>query len=183
GALRAGTYYVGISSSGNTAYNPVTGVGVANGATTGAYSFQATFSDLALSDNNSSYATATPLGVLGLAGRQFFASIDTQSYLAPLVNNIPCPGANLEPTGTEPGHRDVPYENHEGGLDGSTATSLIQYNFQDIYGQTPQGNALFNAITENQKQRAREVFELYGRYAGVQFVETASSGLVIVTGD
>ena len=81
--LAAGTYYVGISSSGNVAYNPVNGNGVTNGTTTGAYAFQVTFNDLpGLSDVNSSFATATPLGVLGLAGRLFGATIARKTPLA-----------------------------------------------------------------------------------------------------
>ena len=42
---------------------------------------------------------------------------------------------------------------------------------------------LLNAITENQKQRAREIYELYGEYLGIDFVETANVGCTIVTGD
>ncbi len=38
-------------------------------------------------------------------------------------------------------------------------------------------------ITDTQKQRAREAFEVWGEYIGVQFLETADQGLTIVTGD
>lgn len=57
------------------------------------------------------------------------------------------------------------------------------YNFQTFYGFDPEGNALRNQITESQKQRAREIFELYGEYLGIDFVETAALGMTIVTGD
>lgn len=57
------------------------------------------------------------------------------------------------------------------------------YNFQDIYGVLPSGAAAVNAITENQMQRAREIFEMYSQHLGVQFIETANEGLTVVTGD
>src|SRR5262245_28844143 len=44
--LPAGTYYVGISSAANTAYNAATGTGAAGGTTTGSYALRVTFSDL-----------------------------------------------------------------------------------------------------------------------------------------
>ena len=73
----------------------------------------------------------------------------------------------------------------------------IAYNFQSLYGvdQSQPPNDLFNAITEEQKDRAREVFELFSLYSGVQFVEAANIAeaqamgaefndiLTIVTGD
>ena len=57
------------------------------------------------------------------------------------------------------------------------------YNFQDNYGTLPSGDTPQNVITENQKERTREVFEIYGHLLGVKFVETASQGLTVVTGD
>lgn len=83
----------------------------------------------------------------------------------------------------EPGHRDISAESHIGGVDNFPGIQEIPYNFQDIYGFDPNGNVLHNVITANQKQRAREVFELYANYLGVQFIETADLGFTIVTGD
>ncbi len=57
------------------------------------------------------------------------------------------------------------------------------YNFRDFYGFDPEGNALKNQITEPQKQRTREVFELYGELLGIDFIESADLGMTIVTGD
>jgi hypothetical protein len=57
------------------------------------------------------------------------------------------------------------------------------YNFQDFYGFDPEGNPLDNQITENQKQRTREIFEQYGALLGIDFVETANLGITVVTGD
>ena len=84
------------------------------------------------------------------------------------------------------GHRDNPIEAH--GLPQTTsgpAAAIVErfYNFRSDYGVDPQGNQLFNQITETQKQRAREIFELYSRYLGVQFIETADQGITVVTGD
>jgi hypothetical protein len=86
----------------------------------------------------------------------------------------------------EPGHRDLPgymNENHAGGGDGQPGITTIFYNFKRDYGVDPLGNQLVNQITENQKQRAREVFDLYAHYLGVQFIESESSGFTIATGD
>lgn len=85
----------------------------------------------------------------------------------------------------EPGHRDIEVEEHIRGnvTDASDSITTKYYNFKSFYGFDANGNRLANVITENQKQRAREVLELYGRYLGVQFVETADQGLTIATGD
>jgi hypothetical protein len=61
--------------------------------------------------------------------------------------------------------------------------TTLDYSFPDQYGPDPLGNTLLNAITENQKQRAREIFEMYGQAFGLTFVETDAAGLKIVTGD
>ncbi|MEI7780428.1 MAG: fibronectin type III domain-containing protein, partial [Planctomycetota bacterium] len=88
----------------------------------------------------------------------------------------------------EPGHRDTPADSGahvipEWMTSPATGSSVGFYNFQSDYGTDPQGNTLYNAITEAQKQRAREVFELLGRYSGLRFVESESDGLTVVTGD
>ncbi len=100
----------------------------------------------------------------------------------------------------EPGNRSIPvqgpyipehdvwaatlYDADEIGKDtlfgGITSAS---YNFQDFYGFDPEGNTLHNQITDSQKQRTREIFELYGQYLGIDFTETAALGMTIVTGD
>ena len=48
---------------------------------------------------------------------------------------------------------------------------------------TVNGATAYNAITEAQKQRVREVLAYYSNYLGVEFVETANEGLTIGTGD
>ena len=122
--------------------------------------------------------------------------------IEPQVFELDFPGSH-----NEPGHRDIEAENHifpaseplspaigfdgiaealangETGADATDGISTIFYNFQDQYGFDPNGIPLLNVITEAQKQRAREVFELFSTTAGLDFVETDNQGLTIVTGD
>ena len=88
----------------------------------------------------------------------------------------------------EPGHRHIPVEDHfQLGADATDGITTVFYNFQQIIGTIPDGiggsQTAFNLITDNQKQRAREVFELYNRYSGVQFIESDTQGIIVATGD
>ncbi|MDE0736412.1 MAG: hypothetical protein OSB47_11355, partial [Pirellulaceae bacterium] len=60
-------------------------------------------------------------------------------------------------------------------------------NFRTEIGLIPAANGgtepAYNHITEEQKERSREIFELISANAGVQFVETVDSGLIVATGD
>ena len=179
----AGTYYLGVSSNGNATYIPLTGLGAAGGTTTGSYAVNVgTTVLLPASDDNSSFSTASDLGVLGVTGQVISAAISPQTALL----FAPEPGG-LD----EPGHRDIPAEDHylnpvleTGATPAPLAAITVQdYFFGDVYGTDPQGNILHNAITANQKLRTREVLELYSHYAGIQFRETTSTGIQIVTGD
>ena len=140
-----------------------------------------------IDDENSSFATATGLGTLAAAGGDISGEISVRPLVPSPVGSLPFP-SQLGPI-SEPGHRDVtliPGEQHGSSVPTvGPAENIIEqaYNFQSVYGQDPQGNTLFNAITETQKQRAREIFEIYSRYAGIRFIETADQGLTIVTGD
>lgn len=122
-----------------------------------------------------SFGDARNLGLLGEQSQVISAGIEPQFF--PLT----LPGSS-----DEPGHRDIRLPNDQhlfGGADLSPGTSTFSYNFQRIYGADPQGNPLFNQISPAQKDRVREIFELYSYYAGLQFVETPNSGLTIATGD
>ena len=108
-------------------------------------------------------------------------AVDPQAFL------LDFPGGN-----DEPGHRQIPeeaaggYDNHLNplfGADNTAGVTTILYNFQADYGFDDQGLPLKNLITETQKQRAREAFEVWGEYIGVQFLETANQGMTVVTGD
>ncbi|MCX7422605.1 MAG: hypothetical protein NT013_24105, partial [Planctomycetia bacterium] len=114
---------------------------------------------------------------LGSAGKTISAAITPQSFAIPDL-----PGAS-----DEPGHRDTPFEGSHGvGTLGSPtapgAITVQTYNFAANYG-TLFGSPLINEITPGQKARVRELFELWSRDFGIQFVETASSGYHIVFGD
>ena len=129
-------------------------------------------------DPGSSFAGAnTDIGTVSSTGnssRVISSAISAQNFA------FQFPGA-----GDEPGHREIEVENHlHGGADSdASGIPVFDFNFKDIYGSDPQGNTLFNLITEAQKERAREIFNYYGHYAGMDFRETAASGLTIVTGD
>ncbi len=97
----------------------------------------------------------------------------------PTEDGLNFPGGN-----DEPGHREIPVETHL--LDGADATigiDTIFYNFRTDLGVDQNGTPYFNLITEAQKERAREVFQLYGDSLGLQFAESDSQGLTIATGD
>ncbi|MDA1229485.1 MAG: DVUA0089 family protein, partial [Planctomycetota bacterium] len=177
-SLSTGTYYLGVSSSGNVAYTPADGLGAAGGTTTGQYTL--TSGVVAISDANSSFATANQVGVLGATQRIINAAITPQSLALPAY-----PGGVDEPS-----HRDIPISPTENRVGSSGTASTVpgsiyiqQYFFGDVYGQDPQGNDLHNNITENQKQRAREILELWSKQSGIVIQETLGSGLQIVTGD
>jgi hypothetical protein len=83
----------------------------------------------------------------------------------------------------EPGIRNNRYQINSAFIaDEIDGISVIYYNFQSNLGQF-NGSSLQNAITQQQRQRVREVFSLYERYLGVRFVETSSLGLTVAVGD
>ncbi len=177
------TYYIGVSSAGNTSYNAVLGTGATGGTGFGSYLLNITASNpLTEAADTSSFATAAALGVLGSAGQTISGQI------APL-GNLAYPALPGGP-GT-PGDRDltaqgVSGESNVGTNSGSSVPGSIPvfyYNFQDVYGVDPFGNTLHNAITAQQKIDAEQIFTMYGQYLGVEFVQTANQGLTVVTGD
>ena len=135
---------------------------------------------VAVGDVNSSFDEAdanADLGVLGTQTIQVNGVIEPQSVLQPQL-----PGGN-----DEPGHREITIEQHI-SASGTTPSApndipTIQFYFPDFYGSDLYGNPLFNEITENQKQRTREIYELYSFLTGIEVQETANSGTAIVTGD
>jgi large repetitive protein len=144
-------------------------------------------------DPGSSFATALPIDGTLVAGTQggsvaYAQAIEAQPY------NLDWPGGN-----DEPGHRDIPTQGHvaddantqAGGApnagDNTDGITTVYYNFKQQIGVINGGiggsQPAFNLISENQKARAREIFDLLSRYAGVQFVESESQGLIVATGD
>ncbi|MEX0938829.1 MAG: NF038122 family metalloprotease [Pirellulales bacterium] len=126
------------------------------------------------SDPGSSFDTAQELDVLGDVGKIISQDIFTNDF------PLNYPGSN-----DEPGHRNIAtyIQEHLAAADPLPGVTVQAYNFQSLYGTDPQGNPLFNLITDVQKQRAREIFELYSNYLGIRFIETANQGFTIVTGD
>lgn len=125
----------------------------------------------------SSFSTATSATGTGnaiLSGAVVIdAAIDPQQFV------LDFPGSD-----DEPGIRNLPLQPHLlDEKDSESGIATIPYNFKTFYGVDPSGNDLRNAITETQKDRAREIFDIYGTMFGVQFYETADEGLSIVTGD
>ena len=130
--------------------------------------------DLQTQDAGSSFDTAHTLGSLS-------GSLLVSSAIEPQVYELALPGAS-----DEPGHRTISEQIQAHLLqpaDAENGIATIFYNFRGDYGTDPAGNKLSNLISAEQKARAREAFELWGQAIGVQFVETASQGIVVATGD
>ncbi len=130
-------------------------------------------------DPADTFTGATNLGgawTPGGAGSQSVLINSTIRNSTPLALDFPG-GSN------EPGNRRIRMQdNLLGGADSVDGTSVIFYNFQGQLGIFS-NTALLNAITEQQKQRVREIFTLYERYLGVRFVESDNLGLTVAVGD
>ncbi|MFP6765061.1 MAG: hypothetical protein VB858_15645, partial [Planctomycetaceae bacterium] len=175
-SVAGGEFYVGVSEFDNTGY-AIDGTAAVDGATSGAYTITVT-SDAGPStdDDNSSFDTATDLSLLAGATQRINSQIETQSTLLP----PPAGGSD------EPGHREIPAESHGAGsgtTPGAGAVGTQTFSFPTVYGTDSQGNDLFNLITEDQKTRAREIFEIYGDLFGFEVAEVSTGGIGVVTGD
>jgi len=150
------------------------------------------------SDAGSSFATALDrgwhLGSLAGGGVGAQSLVIRGTKIEPSqwdqIYTMPWPGGV-----NEPGHRNMPdflYRWMEDGYwqggnvgDPEPGITTVEYNFRDDYA----GTVYSNAITDDQKERTREAFELLGHYLGVQFVETfpepgvRTDSITIATGD
>ncbi len=142
-----------------------------------------------INDNNTSFTTASVLGFLGAAQQRLTAQIEPQAFQFAAL-----PGGN-----DEPGHRSIPVEDHlnefgltlGGAADTTNGIPTFLYNFQQSYGPQGTGSTFLNAITAAQKDRAREIFDLYSHYLGIHFEEVdctgvldgSCAGLTVATGD
>ena len=135
---------------------------------------------------------AQNLGVLNQSGLLVSGSIDPRVEIVAPGTLPALVYPSQEGSIDEPGHRNVPIDDASHGLTGITSTAPggqsaiihnVEYNFRSDYGSDTQGNQLFNAITGEQRLRVREIFDLFSRYAGIRFVETADSGITVATGD
>ena len=171
-------FYVGVSSKGNTSYSPIDSSGTSSG-TTGSYRLQldTTSNALTVDDNNTSFLTATDLGVLGAAGQFLSSQIEAQTSIT-----MPAYPGGVD----EPGHRDVPTEEYSvgSGMDAVAPDGIrvVEYNFQSQYGIVL-GATVDNAITNDEENLARLIFEIYASLSGIEFVETPDRGITVVSGD
>ncbi|MCA9084827.1 MAG: hypothetical protein KDA81_12260, partial [Planctomycetaceae bacterium] len=88
-----------------------------------------------------------------------------------------------EPTLIEDSFDRFPLAFVDPAITDNEGIETLFYNFQTFVGYDPDGLERTNVITENQKQRVREVFDFYGNYLGIQFVETANRGFTIARSD
>jgi hypothetical protein len=137
------------------------------------------------SDENSSFTTARDLGTLDVSGSLVTGAITPRATLTTPAGTLGFPTQNGAID--SPGHRDIPVEGTGHGLGtvstaGSVGAAVQYYNFKSNYGSF-NGVPQQNAITETQKQRAREIFELFSRSSGIRFVESDTDGFTVATGD
>ncbi len=102
---------------------------------------------------------------------------------------------NIRPDDPSRLTRTVPLDYVRGGADVIDGISVIQYNFASSWlGDDPSrpgviaDTTYFNVISQQQRQRVREVLQLYSEYLGVQFVEvegefTSDAFFSIAVGD
>ncbi len=130
----------------------------------------------------SRFETAVGLETNFNTGLGLTSSVLLSSSIDPQFFPLDLPGAE-----NEPGHRHVEYEEHIRGeeKDRDNVIPTYKYNFDKInpIGYDLQGSPLPNVITAAQMQRAREIFEIFSNLYGIEFVETATEGFTIATGD
>ncbi|MEO1616993.1 MAG: hypothetical protein AAFV88_14145, partial [Planctomycetota bacterium] len=153
--------------------------------TTGAYRIDVAVvgAPIANDDDDSTFASATPLGTIGEASLQLSRGITAQSDIL-----IP-PRVGSE---DDPGHRQIEREASisANGTDAlpAQATLPVLYYFPDTLGTDTSGVDFVNLITEAERQIVREIFELYAEQSGFEFIESTatmpgSPGIMIGKGD
>ncbi|MCL2624750.1 MAG: hypothetical protein FWD31_13895, partial [Planctomycetaceae bacterium] len=121
-------------------------------------------------------------------------SLVIHGQIAPKYDPMEYPGAR-----DEPGHRDLPIgfglggENHingdtlTGSRDATNGPTIRYYNFKTLLGYDTYGNPYYNEINEAQKDLARQIYQIYSRYLGIEFIEDTDlvnpRGTIIATGD
>lgn len=143
------------------------------------------FSPLTLVGVGGTFDTAMDLGQIGsqntpLTSLILSSAIEASPFrldLAGASNDAAHP-IQLQGDANTPGK----HVNNRFGADSTDGITTIYYNFRNIYSTDASNTPLTNAITDQQKQRAREVLGLWSKYIGVQFIETESLGLTIASG-
>ena len=138
------------------------------------------YSPVTLYGLGSSFDTATNLGTIG-SSSVAQTSLLLSSAIDPETNVLDLIGAANDPAQRMVGETFENHINPAFGGDNFAGIRTIYYNFQSIYG-TDAGVPVSNAITEKQKLRIREAFALWSNKLGVQFIETANTGLTMALG-
>ena len=148
------------------------------GVTTLAVTATSTGNQVAL-DGDADITLSSTINALGLASQGIIIS---EEIISADLLPFDLPGPN-----DEPGHSQL--RDHIGDDSGDTNPAITQraYNFRSFIGyisaESGDLQPSYNTITEAQKTRAREVFEILSQVAGVQFYETEDQGLIVATGD
>ena len=138
------------------------------------------YSPVTLYGLGSTFDTSTNLGTIG-SSSVAQTSLLLSSAIDPEVNVLDLIGAANDPAQRVVGETFENHINPAFGGDSFAGIRTVYYNFQSIYG-TDAGVPVSNAITEKQKLRIREAFALWSNQLGVQFIETANSGLTMALG-
>lgn len=171
---------------GNAAANALISVQVVSGSSsTLVGNRNLAYSPLTLVGLGTTFDTAMDLGIIGSSSKTL-TSVILSSSIDPKPVLLDLPGAS-----NDAGHRQLlqglvgSLEDHINpafGADSTDGITTIYYNFRTLYSTDASNTPLTNAITEQQKQRAREVLALWSKNIGVQFIETSDLGLTIATG-
>lgn len=128
-------------------------------------------------DQNTTFVTAIDIGMFDRQTVTLSAQIEPQSIPLP-----PRPGSE-----DDPGNRQIQREQHIAatGTDPvlPSGITVMQYHFPPTFGTDPSGNPYTNLISEAEKQIVREIFEIYARLSGFEFVETTAGGTRVGKGD
>jgi len=129
--------------------------------------------------------TSLDVGVFGASGAPITSltireSIDPQAFLIDLPGGTSDPGRLQLPELA--GNGLLQTINANFGPDVTSGVTEISYNFQSVY-ETINGVSQLNQITELFKLRVREALSLWANYIGVQFRETANSGITFAVGN
>ncbi|MFL2870789.1 MAG: NF038122 family metalloprotease, partial [Pirellulaceae bacterium] len=179
------TTAMGIANAIAGAINGTAGFAVTAAATNPASGVQVTL------DGDAGIELGTSLTGLGLSTQGIILH-ESISVADEGIANYPLdlPGGN-----TEPGHRDLSSagDRHlsDTGADAQSGITTVFYNFRNHIGFIPGDSGqqpAYNNITEAQKNRSREIFEILSEKSGIQYVETpdfvvGAQNLLVATGD
>ena len=138
---------------------------------------------LTMSAAGETLSTSLDVGIFGQDDA--ITSIVISESIDPQPFDIELNGGN-----DDPGHRDLEgsagqlrrHINPDFGADNLDGITEIAYNFQGIFDSTGATDFL-NQINDIQKERVREVLNLWAAELGVQFRETLNDGITFAVGD